>query len=120
MHALADDLGCPVAALNFLGDYLTMLPARLARILRHTNEQNYEPAIDAVISLKVSSAMTGAVETELHCRAVESLLRNHRWDEARTAAKALNGVVDTYMARGPQMISKFHAELRHRLPLSSL
>ncbi|WP_411374079.1 Hpt domain-containing protein [Arthrobacter sp. MPF02] len=117
MLALADDLGCPASALNFLADYLMMLPARIARIVRHLDEQDYERALDALISLKVTSAMTGALETEAGCRAVETFLRNNRWDEARTAASALHRLVNADIVRGPQMLTDVRAELRRQPPM---
>lgn len=63
-RALAEDMGDPGCALDFLGDYLRMLPRRMARIIGHLRDQDSEAAMDAVLSLRVSSAMTGVQEAD--------------------------------------------------------
>lgn len=104
ISALAEDLGNPVYALNFLGDFLCMLPGRIERIRRNLQNQDGKAALDAVLSLKVTAAMTGAVETEARCSTIEMLLRTNRFQEAGTAAASLNLLIDTLITRGPDLL----------------
>ncbi|HJW00630.1 MAG TPA: Hpt domain-containing protein, partial [Arthrobacter sp.] len=62
LRRLAEDIENPTAALNFLGDFLSMLPGRITRILETLAERDAKRAMDATLSLKITSAMTGAVE----------------------------------------------------------
>lgn len=61
-------MGDPVCALSFLGHYLRMLPRRMARMVSHLRDQDSKAAMDAVLNLRVSSALAGAQEAGTLCR----------------------------------------------------
>lgn len=63
---LAEHVGSP-AAESFLATYLDMLPRRLERIVQALETRDAKQAMDAVISLKVTSAMAGARDLEREC-----------------------------------------------------
>lgn len=72
----------------FIEQYLVMLPVRAAKILKRLDGESLEPAIDAVTSLRVSSAMAGALRLEGYCSELErALTREHR--PASSAVKAV-------------------------------
>lgn len=89
IRTLAQDLGTPVPALRFLNDYISMLPGRIHRIRTALQDQDPKTSMDALLSLKVTSAMAGALETEAHCRAIETLIRENRYEHALRAAERL-------------------------------
>jgi HPt (histidine-containing phosphotransfer) domain-containing protein len=60
LQDLADAL-TPEAAERYAADYRRLLPSRVRRILRCLNSQNWDAALDAALSLKVSSSMIGAL-----------------------------------------------------------
>lgn len=58
---LREELHAPDAAGRFVYDFVAMWPARYERLLRSVERQNRESLNDAVLSLKVTSTMVGAV-----------------------------------------------------------
>lgn len=98
MRRLAEDTG-PDVALRFLGDYLGMLPGRLDRILQALTEKDAKASLDALISLRTTSCMSGALDAAASCRELESLVRNGSFGRARMAALRLSpDVADLYCA----------------------
>lgn len=81
---LADAL-TPEAAERYATDYLGLLPARVARIVRALDIQDRDAAMDAVLSLKVSSAMIGALRMEHIGVRLENALAMDDRDAALTA-----------------------------------
>jgi HPt (histidine-containing phosphotransfer) domain-containing protein len=73
LMSLAEQVG-DNAAQAFLDQYLGMLPERLARIRSSISEGDLEAAMDATLSLKVSSAMVGARRLAGCCRELEGRL----------------------------------------------
>lgn len=63
-----------------------MLPHRMARIVSHLGHQDSKATMDAVLSLRVSFAMTVAQEAETRCRDKEVLLRHNQLQAAGIAA----------------------------------
>jgi HPt (histidine-containing phosphotransfer) domain-containing protein len=90
---LADETGSPSIALQFLADYLEMLPGRLQRILQGLHGSDVETTLDAILSLKTASAMAGAFETENYCRGLESLVGGEQFHLALNNAQALTSNV---------------------------
>lgn len=79
LEILAEHVGSS-AAESFLATYLTMLPDRLERIVRALEVRDTDQALDAVISLKVTSAMAGARDLERECaRVLRSLEDQPGW-----------------------------------------
>ncbi len=75
IRQLAAETGYAGAS-SFAATFLCMLPGRVARILMALGEGDAEFALDAVLSLKISSSMAGAVEMEHVCCELESRLRD--------------------------------------------
>jgi HPt (histidine-containing phosphotransfer) domain-containing protein len=89
LDILGDEIGCRSDTQDFLRTYLEMLPNRLKRIASAVENQNYESALDAVLSLKVTSTMVGALRTEQRCRDLELALRGGCWERAAHIASGL-------------------------------
>lgn len=72
---LADDLDSPEAAVKFAVTYRGLLPARVNRILSALTIEDPDAALDAILSLKITSAMTGAAQMEHNCLRLQDELR---------------------------------------------
>jgi HPt (histidine-containing phosphotransfer) domain-containing protein len=64
------------AALGFAHAFLGLLPTRVARIHSALTRRDTLAAADAILSLKTSSYMVGALGMAQHCEEMESSLRN--------------------------------------------
>jgi HPt (histidine-containing phosphotransfer) domain-containing protein len=114
IQSLADELGNPRPALRFLSKYLSMLPQRVDRIVHALDEGDASETTTALLSLKISSAMVGAVETEHQCRAMESMIRENHFEDASQALPALQQTTDRCLASRSNLIRAAHASLnRH-------
>ncbi|MEW9872738.1 Hpt domain-containing protein [Arthrobacter sp. HS15c] len=111
LRRLAEDIANPTAALNFLEDFLSMLPGRISRILDALAERDAKAAMDATLSLKTTSAMTGAVEAEACCRRIESLIRCGAFEEATETAQVLHGIVTALLVAGPGLLLEARSDL---------
>lgn len=96
---LADQAG-EKAARGFLSDYLHMLPARTARIADVLAKRDFNGGMDAVLSLKVTSSMTGAVRLEHYCGQLEQLLTLGHLPEAESVRTELSGVASLLLREG--------------------
>lgn len=90
---LGRDVDSPRIALRFLTDFLTMLPQRFTRIQSAVAAQDREDAMDAVLSLKITAAMTGAAETEAGCLALQASIRNEDFALAQVQTQQLGDIV---------------------------
>ncbi|MDR6438970.1 HPt (histidine-containing phosphotransfer) domain-containing protein [Paenarthrobacter nicotinovorans] len=111
LQALAEELGDSAPAVSFLSTYLSMLPGRILRISNGLCLHDADASMDAVLSLKISSAMVGAVETENQCRAIESMIRDDHFDSAVLALPALQNSTDHCFAAGPKLLVKVQESL---------
>lgn len=102
---LADETGSSRIALQFLSDYLDMLPARLQRILRGLQASDVETSMDAILSLKIASAMAGAFDVEACCHGIEALIRREQFPMARENALALAINVLCLVNRTPALLA---------------
>lgn len=93
IQILGRDLDSPRTALRFLTDFLAMLPQRFTRIQSAVAAQDREAAMDAVLSLKITAAMTGAVETEAGCLALQASIKNGDFALAQVQARQLGDIV---------------------------
>lgn len=110
LQALIEHAGRSAAA-RFADDYLKLLQGRLTGVDAALAASDPAAALNAVQSLKASSAMLGAEQMTLYCTGLETELRAHRIPHAgalpRLAAdfrSALAGAVaDTFPddAKGP-------------------
>lgn len=73
---LAIELKSNDDAMRFIADYWHMLPERVSRILAVLRDGDAAAAMDAVLSLKVTSSMTGALQVEHDCLRLEQDLRD--------------------------------------------
>ncbi|MFF2317356.1 Hpt domain-containing protein [Arthrobacter sp. NPDC058097] len=74
LQTLAAEVG-PAFAEAFIDDYLQMLPDRASKILRALTGGDPRMAADAVVSLRATSAMAGALRLERCCKELESRIR---------------------------------------------
>jgi HPt (histidine-containing phosphotransfer) domain-containing protein len=74
LQNLADEVG-PAFAQAFIDDYLQMLPGRAAKILQGLASGDLRAARDAVVSLRATSAMAGALRLERCCQELEFRIR---------------------------------------------
>jgi hypothetical protein len=111
IRKLAEDLDSPDPALKFLADFFSMLPRRVDRILHGLQEQDTEIPMDALTSLRVTSAMTGARMTEAWCHAIEEHVRRNRFDKAIEATAVLHAGVTDLIAAGPDVLREAHSML---------
>lgn len=73
LRVLKDEVG-EGASRRFVEEYLLMLPTRAARVLKGFAGEDAEPASQALISLRVTSAMVGALRLEGLCADLERAL----------------------------------------------
>ncbi|MDQ1623508.1 MAG: histidine phosphotransfer protein HptB [Actinomycetota bacterium] len=92
LDVLGAEIECPSATADFLRTYLELLPNRLKRIASAVEDQDLERALEAVLSLKVTSTMVGALRMEQQCRDLELELRGGLWERtSRTASGLVSG-----------------------------
>lgn len=97
---LADETDSPGIALQFLFEYLNLLPRRLQRILHGLRGSDSEASMDALRSLKITSAMAGTHAIEVRCHALEALVRAGNFSAARHEAATLGAsVLDLFEGR---------------------
>lgn len=114
LRNLADDLGDPAPALRFLNKYLSMLPNRVGRIVEAVEHGDPIETTTAVLSLRITSAMVGAVETEHQCRAIESMIRDDHFVEAASALPALQQTANRCVASRSDVISAARTSMTRR------
>lgn len=73
LQNLSAELGDPQAALRFLTKYLTLLPVRIERITEGLKHHDLASTTDALLSLKITSAMIGAQTIEAACAYLSDL-----------------------------------------------
>jgi HPt (histidine-containing phosphotransfer) domain-containing protein len=78
---LAEDAGDGVAQ-RFIEEFLDLLPARVSRVVRCLSSSDLAASRDAVVSLRVTSAMAGALRMEHYCRQLEDALANRALPDA--------------------------------------
>ncbi len=74
LKRLAREMKSKEAAAKFAAAYARMLPQRVDKISRALSTGNSDLAMDAVLSLKTSSSMVGALRMEQHCVRLEHAL----------------------------------------------
>ncbi len=114
LRSLADELGSPEPALRFLDKYLAMLPQRVERIVHAVDVHDAKETTTALLSLKISSAMVGAVETEHQCRAIELMIREDYFEDAAQALPALRQCTDRCLASRSELTHAAHSSLTRR------
>ena len=77
LDRLGEQLGDADALCGFLRRYLAMLDERIARLERALRTEDHEGWMDAVLSLKTSSALAGAQALALEAAALQEGSRGH-------------------------------------------
>lgn len=101
MSQLGEELESVPRALAFLSSYLQLLPARLASISSAVRAGDADTGMDRAISLKVTSAMVGALQLAAYAEVLETLVGRGDWG----AAELLLDVLER-AAAGVQTASK--------------
>lgn len=93
LDELEDELAGSGLAQRFARDYAAMWDVRLARLGSAVDSQDEASALDAVISLKISSAMVGGVRLARLAELLEGLIRQGDFaqGQALMAGVALDG-----------------------------
>lgn len=106
LHQLVDDPAERAFALELAATYRRMLPGRVDRVMSAVLASDPDEAMDAVLSLRVSSTMTGACEVGEIASFIQSDLRGGDLPAARAqsfllpaAAERLAVAIDAYLAR---------------------
>lgn len=110
IRSLANDVG-PAIAGAFLGGYLTMLPGRLQRILAGLQDEDADKTLDAILSLKITSAMNGALDVEACCVTLEILVRKGCFELARPEAWQLQALVAVLITNTPALLQQAAADM---------
>ena len=102
------DVATADAAEQFAADYREILPARVERLTYTLSLWDTEAAMDAVLSLKTSSSMIGALRMEQICEHLEQALVMADRDNAVKAGQEaqehlpeLAAAIAARQARGP-------------------
>ncbi|MEV4988426.1 Hpt domain-containing protein [Pseudarthrobacter sp. LMD1-1-1.1] len=111
IQTLACTMGNKPLAFRFLGDYFDLLPRRKHRIISAVQDEDPEAAMDAILSLKIASAMVGARDAEDRCRVLQSLIANLNFHAAGPGAIALGSSVDALVADAPEILSTLRPRL---------
>jgi hypothetical protein len=88
LRILVEQAGSDVAQ-GFFDDYLQLLPVRSDNILRGLAAEELKPVRDAVVSLKVASAMAGALRLEGYSGELERQLVSGSRPDASAVKAAL-------------------------------
>lgn len=94
LTALVDALQDSSATERFVRAYLAMLPTRVGRIQDAVGRDDPTAAMDAVLSLKVSSATVGARQLQALACDLEAHLRGHVLVPACEVASRLTAAAD--------------------------
>jgi HPt (histidine-containing phosphotransfer) domain-containing protein len=85
---LVEDAGAEVAG-DFFRTYLQMLPLRTAKLVHTLMEGDQDAALDAVLSLKSTSRMVGALRLAALCSELENDVRDQRAHCGRAEARLI-------------------------------
>jgi hypothetical protein len=110
IHALAIEVGTDLA-FGFLSDYFDLLPRRKDRIINAIRDNDPDAAMDAILSLKITSAMVGAHDAEDRCRVMQSLIATGHLEAADPEATALGTSIDTLITDAARIFASFPPHL---------
>jgi len=105
LDELEDELAGSGLAQRFARDYAAMWDLRLARLGTAVDSQDEDSALDAVISLKISSAMVGGIRLAKLAELLEGLIRRGDFVQgqavmvgvARDGARTVSELQSTYI-----------------------
>lgn len=105
LDVLQDDLADPELYRRYVGQYLAIWPSRYGRLMSALQTENKEALMDAVLSIKTSAGMLGALRLAQLASDLEDELRRQRMDEVRALAAEVE--------RCGELTTE---QLRHELP----
>jgi hypothetical protein len=76
LQDLSAQLAHPAVAQNFARDYATLWTQRYQRLAAAMDRQDFAGALDAVISMKIASAMVGGLRLSRLAERLEGFIRN--------------------------------------------
>ncbi|MBT2594435.1 Hpt domain-containing protein [Arthrobacter sp. ISL-72] len=76
LQDLSDQLAHPAVAQNFARDYATLWSQRYQKLAAAVDRQDVAAALDAVISMKIASAMVGGLRLARLAEQLEGFIRN--------------------------------------------
>lgn len=91
---IADHMDGPTVPRQYALTFLEMLQTRINRILATIGNNDAMDAMDAVLSLKVSSHMVGALSMESICAGLERNILNNDMAAAAHNARVLPDTID--------------------------
>lgn len=83
LDALHDELAAPELYRAYVGRYLEMWPGRYRRLVSAVDAEDDEALVDAVLSVKTSAGMLGALRLEQLALDMEDAVRKRRMDRVR-------------------------------------
>jgi HPt (histidine-containing phosphotransfer) domain-containing protein len=89
LEELEDELAGSGLAQRFARDYAAMWDQRCARLAAAVENRDSESALDAAISLKISSAMVGGVRLAKLAELLETLIRQGDFGQGRVLMERL-------------------------------
>lgn len=102
LKELEDELAGPILAKRFARDYAAMWDLRYTKLATAVESQDKAAALDAVISLKITSIMVGGVRLAKLAELLEALIRGGNFGEGQ--------VLMTQVAQdGGQTVSELQA-----------
>lgn len=102
LEELDDELAGSGLAQRFARDYAAMWDQRCSRLAAAVAGQDSESALDAVISLKISSAMVGGVRLAKLAELLEVLIRQGEFGQGQT-------LMERVVQDGSQTVSELQA-----------
>ncbi|MFC9352852.1 Hpt domain-containing protein [Arthrobacter sp. NPDC057013] len=102
LMSLAHEAGEAVAR-RFLDHYLELLPHRHARTLQTLTCGDAEEAMDAVLSLKVASAIVGAAQLSAFGQNLQDQLKSGSVDNITDIATELDSLVAAFNGAVPRL-----------------
>jgi HPt (histidine-containing phosphotransfer) domain-containing protein len=89
LEELEDELAGSGLAQRFARDYATMWDQRRSRLAAAVDSQDTDSALDAAISLKISSAMVGGMRLAKLAELLEALIRRGDFGQGRVLMERL-------------------------------
>ncbi|MDQ0673698.1 HPt (histidine-containing phosphotransfer) domain-containing protein [Pseudarthrobacter siccitolerans] len=87
LEELEEQLDGPALAVRFARDYAAMWDQRCAKLAAAVHNQDMDAALDAVISLKITSAMVGGLRLSRLAELLESVIRQGNFGQGQILMK---------------------------------
>lgn len=106
---LGEELDSMPMAVAFLGDYLELLPERLASVSAAIRSADRAAALDRAISLKITSTMVGAMQLAALAEAMEPLVCAGDWTALDRLLQVLAPAATAVQKAGAAVVNgRFH------------